>query len=201
MAISFTRPIDIQDTKVGLEDCLAKAVQQVFSDELQSGFNDLINYGTPHLGSSAVVERFAKQDGLLVLRRPITSDVLMRIIYANWSGIASERGLSFLQFVLRMIWGDEWRIKRFFHSIDYAEQYPKFLTFNESAKTFLTSRIFLEISSSVDAVEVSELAPMLRRLVPANIVASVGLENNIYENDKNLGVGIGLKLYNIVDLS
>lgn len=201
VALNFTRPIDIQSSKAGLETEISNAVKKVFEKELQDNLNDLINYGTPHLSSPAVVERFAKQDGLLVLRRPITSDILMRIIYSNWSSMASERGLIFLEFVLRMIWGDDWNIKRMFHSIKYAEQYPKFITFNENENTFLTSRIFLEISSNVEAKEVSELAPMLRRLVPANIVPYVGMSNLIYENEpQKIGCAIASKLYNVIDL-
>ena len=128
MDINFTRPIDQQRNNrrsSGLETAMAKAFKQVFADVFQEQIQDLLDYGAPHIGSPTVVERFSKQDGLVVLRRPVTSDTLMRVIYANWSSIASERGLGFLEFVLRMLWTDQWQIKRMWHPISTYTSYPK----------------------------------------------------------------------------
>ena len=171
--VNFIYPIDVQHTGNDLRTDLAQAIRTVWADQLSAKMQDLLDYGAPHLGSRTVIERFSKQDGLAVFRRPVTADVLMRIIYANWSSLASERGLGFLQFVLQTLWPDQWQITRLWHSKSYANQYPRFLFDTTAANRFLTSRIRIVLDPSVPSGELSELAPILRRLVPANIVPQV----------------------------
>ncbi len=200
--VSFTRPIDDQIPKPGLETAIAKAFKNVFEEQLQQRFADLVDYGCPHLGSPAVVERFTKQNGLVVLRRRQTSDKLMRIIYANWTSLSSERGLAFLEFVLKMIWTDQFQIKRMWHPISSIESYPKYITEMEKPDHFLTSRIRISIDESVSLAEIVELSPMLRNLVPANIVVKV--HSRALDRDlgvSNLGVAIASKAFQIIDLS
>jgi hypothetical protein len=198
-AVNFVLPLERQYAHDGLESALSRAIVQVMTDELQASLQDLLDYGAPHLGSRTVVERFTKLDGLAVLRRPVTADVLMRVIYANWASIASERGLGFLQFVLQMLWPDQWQIIRLWHSIPFANQYPRFLNESESATRFLTSRIRIRLDNSVDRFELSELAPVLRRLVPANIVPQVVLD--VPTEDMQLGAAVVMQCYQVADLS
>ena len=198
-AINFTLPIDRQHAHDGLERALSRAVAQVMADELQTNLQDLVDYGAPHLGSRTVVERFTKLDGLAVLRRPVTADVLMRVIYANWASLASERGLGFLQFVLQMLWPDQWQIARLWHSIPFASQYPRFLNETEAETRFLTSRIRIRLDDAVDRSELSELAPVLRRLVPANIVPQVVLD--VPTVDMQLGAAVVMQSYQVADLT
>ena len=201
--ISFTRPIDEQpNNHIGLETAMAKAFKQVFADVFQQRIQDILDYGAPHLGSRTVVERFTKQDGLVVLRRPQTSDTLMRVIYANWSSMANKRGLGFLEFVLRMLWTDQWQIKRMWHPISTYLSYPRFLVDEEKPNHFLTSRIRISIDESVDLAELIELSPILRKLVPANIVVKVhakALDTEL--GDTELGAAIIAKNYLIFDES
>ena len=173
---NFTAPFDEhtanKDYGVAEVD-IRRIFKELFLKYFQDDMTDLINYGAPHLGSSALIEKFAKRDGLSVLRRSVTSDAVMRIIYSEWIGRGSKRGLQFLEFTLRMIWGDEYRIDEVFHSLKWADVYPRFLSTEETEDTFLTSRRYITISENVDLKEVSELAPTLQRLVPANIVPVV----------------------------
>ena len=129
-----------------------KALQSLFLDVFNELFaeqiKDIHHYGMPHLGSPSVVERFTKQDGLAVLRRANSSDAIMRVIYANWKSIGSKRGLAFLEFVLRMIWGDQWQIQRLYHSIDRAKDYPRLITTGPTRNSFLTSRIFITLGQN-----------------------------------------------------
>lgn len=174
--LNFALPIERQFAHSGHEQALASAVSQVINEQLGQSLQDLVDYGAPHLGSRTVVERFTKQDGLAVLRRPAMADILMRIIYANWSSIASERGLAFLEFVLKMLWPNQWQIVRLWHSIPYYEHYPRFLVEQELDNHFLTSRIRIKLDNQVDRSELSELSPILRRLVPAHIVPQVVID-------------------------
>lgn len=174
--LNFAQPIERQFAHPGRELAIATAVKQVMAMQLGQPLQDLVDYGAPHLGSRTVIERFTKQDGLAVLRRPDMADVLMRIIYANWSSIASERGLAFLEFVLKMLWPNQWQIVRLWHSIAYYEHYPRFLLEDELDNYFLTSRIRIKLDNEVDRFELSELSPILRRLVPAHIVPQVVID-------------------------
>jgi hypothetical protein len=199
-ALGFTLPIAAQHAHDGLETALARAVVQVMANDLQAGLQDLVDYGAPHLGGRTVVERFTKLDGLAVLRRPVTADILMRVIYANWSSLASERGLGFLQFVLQMLWPDQWQIVRMWHSVLYASEYPRFLNELQSVDRFLTSRIRIRLDAAVERSELSELAPVLRRLVPANIVPQVVIDSEVAE-DFGLGVAVVMQSYTVNDYS
>ena len=162
------------DTEKVLQRLFIDIFTELFKDQIE----DIHHYGMPHLGSAKVVERFTKQDGLVVLRRPTSSDLIMRVIYENWRSLASRRGLAFLEFVLQMVWGDQWTIQRLYHSKARADRYPSLVTPMPTRDSFLTSRIMIVLDQDVDASEVLELAPIISKLVPANIVAnvSVGIE-------------------------
>lgn len=168
-------------------DDLEKDIQAIFIKVFNELYGDIVNdihhYGMPHLGSPAVIERFTKQDGLAVLRRPSSNDEIMRVIYSNWKSLASKRGLAFLEFVLQMLWADQWEVRRLYHSIAMADLYPTVATVQPVEDSFLTSRITISMDSDVDFSEVSELAPTLFRLVPANIVAQISSEMPLADFD------------------
>lgn len=198
-AINFTGPVDLQHTGTALRQTLANAIKTVMADDLGVAMQDLVDYGAPHLGGRTVVERFSKQDGLAVLRRSASNDKLMQVIYANWLSMASERGLGFLQFVLQMLFPDQWAIVRLWHSIPYANGYPRFLSDTQRSDRFLTSRIRIRLDSDVNRSELAELAPVLRRLVPANIVPQVVID--VPTEDFDVGVVVAGHAYHVYDFS
>ena len=205
--LNFTQPIEAQFAHDGLETAIATAVKQVFAENLATQMQDLVDYGSPHIGSATVVERFTKQDGLAVLRRDDPTGKLLRIIYANWSSLASERGLGFLEFVLKMMWGGGAQIIRLWQKISNVEQYPLVLSEQQAAGYFLTSRIKISLGESINLNEAIELAPILKRLVPAHILPNLysdAVNADLVLGNKNgdgLGVAIGFKPYLIADLS
>lgn len=179
-------------------DVTEKQLQQLFIDVFNEVFadqvSDIHHYGMPHLGSPKVVERFTKQDGLVVLRRPTSSDLIMRIIYTDWKSLGSRRGLAFLEFVLQMLLGNQWKIYRLYHSSSRVEKYPELVTLMRTADSFLTSRIMIDLSQDVDFSEILELSPVLFRLVPANIVPS--LSSSVEFTDlSNLSAAMGFIPY------
>ena len=200
--LNFTQPIEAQFAYDGLETAIASAVKQVFAENLATKMQDLVDYGSPHIGSATVVERFTKQDGLAVLRRTGVSDTFMRKMYANWLSIASERGLSFLGFTLQMIWGNgNWELRRLWHSIPRVTQYPLYVDFEARPNYFLTSRILVSLGEVVTIPEVLEFSPNLRRLVPAHILPIIHAKILDRNWSHDLGVAIGAKAYLIADLS
>ena len=142
--------------------------------------NDIFSYSVPWQGSQSVVECFTKLNGLVVLRRDDEdlSDRLMRIIYANWQALASERGLGFLQFVLDMLYPKQNEIMRLWHSKSLAHKYPSYLTDTARIDRFLTSPIRIKLDAAVNIRELSELAPTLSRLVP-KIAVNLPLTENM----------------------
>lgn len=169
-------------------DDVEKAMQSVFMTAFHELYGETVQdihyFGMPHLGSPKVVERFTKQDGLAVLRRPSSSDETMRVIYSNWRSLASKRGLAFLEFVLQMLWANQWEIHRLYHSKERIDGYPTLATTNRTQDSFLTSRIMITLDSEVDVNELVDLAPTLNRLVPANIVPKISYGAEIEETDE-----------------
>ena len=205
--LSYTQPIDNQHAHLGIEQAVSKAVRAVFEDELRSSFKNLIDYGKPHFldVERDVFERFIKQDGLVVLRRPITADVLMRIMYANWSSLASERGLAFLEFVLKMLYKDLWSITRLYHPwANRIEIYPQSCTMEQHPNNpnfFLTSRIFVDFEEDVDLEELIAVSPIIRKLVPAHIVPKIHAKGLDLNEDYNIGVAAISQSIQFEDLS
>ncbi len=172
-SVNLLTPYSQSHTHDELEEAMQSVFITAFHELYGEAIRDIHHFGMPHLGSPKVVERFSKQDGLVVLRRPNSSDEIMRVIYANWRSLASKRGLAFLEFVLQMLWADQWEVKRLYHSIDLIDRYPTVTTVEPVDNSFLTSRILISLDSDVDFSEASHLAPTLFRLVPANIVAQI----------------------------
>jgi len=166
---------------------------------LHQALMDLINYGCPHIGSPQVVERFSKQEGLVVLRQSESTNTLMRVLLANWMAHASKRGLNFLSFVLEMLFPQQWEIISLYHYVEFAEQYPLFLTDTHNETTFPTSRIRITLADSVDGQRAAELKPSLLRLVPAHIVPSIARQPISTPHD--LHIAVTAKVIHVADYS
>ena len=140
-------------------------------------FSTIFNYSVPCQGRQSVVECFTKLNGLVVFRLDDDglglSDTLMRIIYANWQALASERGLGFLQFVLDTLYPKQNEIMRLWHSKSLVHKYPSYLTDTARIDRFLTSHIRIKLDAVVNICELSELAPTLSRLVPWQVVPEI----------------------------
>ena len=173
----FTDVITYSHKANDLERAMASVFQGIVSDSLGDQLDELYNYGIPWKGSRTVVERFTKLNGLAVLRREDEglSDKLMAIIYQNWTALASERGVAFLQFVLDMLYPKQNEIVRLWHPKSQAASYPLYVKEKQEAGDFLTSRLRIKISMAVDMAEISELAPILTRLVPWQVVPEIAV--------------------------
>ena len=100
-----------------------------------------------------------------------------------------------------MLWPNLWTINRLFHSVEYAAGYPRFLSYTDDETTFPTSRIRITFDESLPIAEMSELAPVLRRLVPANVVPSIAI---IDDTEFTLPIGqsaVAMTAYRVIDYS
>lgn len=200
-ANDFLAPITYTHKANELERAMAGVFIKVVQDTQVNALNDIYNYGVPWQGGRTVVERFTKLNGLAVLRRDDggLSDKLMSIIYANWTALASERGLSFLQFTLDMLYPNQNSVVRLWHSKVMASAYPLYVSENKSVSRFLTSRVRIKIESGVDVAELSELAPTLSRLVPWQVVPEVAV--SIDTRDMGVKMAVAGELYMLGDFS
>lgn len=171
----FLKPLENSAVFDLEEEQLKKLFMTVIEDLYAEKINDIYSYGTASYGSHLVLERFIKQMGLVVLRRPDTSHTIMRILYENWTALASKRGLAFLEFALELLWTNKWKIIRLWHSRLLASQYPNLVTVTQQPDSFLTSRIYVVMDPSIDLTELELLSSSLGRLVPANIVPEFGI--------------------------
>ncbi len=200
-ASDFLSPLAFTHKSNELERAMAGFFTAVVQERQIDQLNDIYSYGVPWLGSPTVVERFTKLNGLAVLRRNDggLSDKLMSVIYANWESIASERGLAFLQFVLDMLYPNQNQIVRLWHSMAQASRYPLYLSESQSVDKFLTSRIRIKIDSSIDLIELSELAPTLSRLVPWQVVPEVAV--SIDTEDMGVQVALAGEMFHVANFS
>lgn len=200
-ASDFLAPIAFTHKNNELERAMAGVFISVVQDSQIELLNDIYSYGVPWLGSPTVVERFTKLNGLAVLRRNDggLSDKLMSVIYANWESMASERGLSFLQFVLDMLYPNQNTITRLWHSVSQASSYPSYLSESQGVDKFLTSRIRIKLSSDIDIAELSELAPTLSRLVPWQIVPEVAV--SVATDDMGVKVALAGEVFQVANFS
>ena len=200
-ASDFLAPIAFTHKADDLERAMADVFINVVQDMQINPLNDIYSYGVPWRGSRTVVERFTKLNGLAVLRRNDggLSDKLMSIIYANWEAMASERGLSFLQFVLDMLYPKQNEIVRLWHSSALASSYPLYVTEAQGTNRFLTSRIRIKIGSDVDLSELSELAPTISRLVPWQIVPEVAV--SIETDDMGVKLALAGEIVQVANFS
>lgn len=189
--LGILKPLELSHTANELEQAMQQAFIKTYIELLGDDIADVYDYCAPYMAGMSVIERFTKQDGLVVLRRPETSETLMRIIYATWVSMGSKRGLGFLDFVLRMLWPGQYEIKRIYHSKTLASQYPARLTYTDNADNFLTSRIHVSMDLNIDLEELAELAPTLSKLVPANVVPSVAIEMAV--NDIGITSALAVK--------
>ncbi|WP_417212049.1 hypothetical protein [Acinetobacter venetianus] len=191
----FLRPLEQSASADIYEEQLKALFIAVLNDLYGEKINDIYGYGTPAYASQKVLERFIKQIGLVVLRRPNTSHLIMRILYENWTSLPSKRGLAFLEFVLEMLWTNQWKIIRLWHSKILKNQYPNYLTVTEQPDSFLTSRIYVLMEPTIDQQELESLSPSLVRLVPANIVPEFGV--GLFAEDAVMGIACAAEAFQV----
>lgn len=200
-AQDFIAPILHNHAANELERAMAGMFAKMIDEAHLQQLNDIYDYSVPWQGSKTVVERFTKFTGLAVLRRDDggLSDELMRVIYSNWVAIASERGVSFLQFVLDMLYPNQNEIVRLWHSKALASEYPRYATESAAGDKFLTSRLRIKISSGVDLAELSELTPTITRLVPWQVVPEVAV--SVDTDSMGLTVAVAGEVFYLADRS
>lgn len=194
-------------------DDLERAMQQVFvalldshealGNETLSELTQMHEYGIPFLGGHTVIERFTKLNGLAVLRRENgeLADRIMAIILSQWLGMASERGLAFVKFVLDMLYPKKNKVTQLWHSKPKADAYPNYVYETAADDRFLTSRVRIQLNNDVDTKELAEIVPVFRRLVPWHIVPEVAISADADADGNRLCAAVGMASYHLANFA
>lgn len=201
-AADFTRTVQESHKANELDEAIAGVFTKLIEEYELEGLVDMNSYGTPWLESSPVViERFSKLNGLVILRQDtegLSTDIMAMILSA-WQGMASGRGLEFLQFVLNMLFPGSNRVLRLWHSKELANSYPVAVSEKEMPGSFLTSRVRIALTLDDDNSDISDIAPVLEKLVPWNIVPEIAVSVNFSQVD--VAVAVGGYRYHVAYLS
>ena len=185
-----------------LDEAIAGVFIKLIEEYELKNLIDMNSYGTPWLQSCpVVVERFSKLNGLVILRQDaegLSSDIMAMLLSA-WQGMASGRGLAFLQFVLDMLFPGNNRVLRLWHSKELANSYPVAVSEKEMPGSFLTSRVRIALTLDDDNSDISDIAPVLEKLVPWNIVPEIAVSVNFSQVD--VAVAVGGYRYHVAYLS
>ena len=191
-AADFTRTVQESHKANELDEAIAGVFTKLIEEYELEGLVDMNSYGTPWLESSPVViERFSKLNGLVILRQDtegLSTDIMAMILSA-WQGMASGRGLDFLQFVLNMLFPGNNRVLRLWHSKELANSYPVAVSEKEMPGSFLTSRVRIALTLNDNNSDISDIAPVLEKLVPWNIVPEIAVSVNFSQVDAAVAVG------------
>lgn len=191
-AADFTRTVQESHKANELDEAIAGVFTKLIEEYELEGLVDMNSYGAPWLESSPVViERFSKLNGLVILRQDaegLSTDIMAMILSA-WQGMASGRGLEFLQFVLNMLFPGNNRVLRLWHSKELANSYPVAVSEKEMPDSFLTSRVRIALTLDDDNSDISDIAPVLEKLVPWNIVPEIAVSVNFSQVDAAVAVG------------
>ena len=191
-AADFTRTVQESHKANELDEAIAGVFTKLIEEYELEGLVDMNSYGAPWLESSPVViERFSKLNGLVILRQDtegLSTDIMAMILSA-WQGMASGRGLDFLQFVLNMLFPGNNRVLRLWHSKELANSYPVAVSEKEMPGSFLTSRVRIALTLNDNNSDISDIAPVLEKLVPWNIVPEIAVSVNFSQVDAAVAVG------------
>jgi len=201
-AADFTRTVQESHKANELDEAIAGVFTKLIEEYELEGLVDMNSYGAPWLESSPVViERFSKLNGLVILRQDtegLSTDIMAMILSA-WQGMASGRGLDFLQFVLNMLFPGNNRVLRLWHSKELANSYPVAVSEKEMPGSFLTSRVRIALTLDDDNSDISDIAPVLEKLVPWNIVPEIAVSVDFSQVD--VAVAVGGYRYHVAYLS
>ncbi|MDY3306001.1 hypothetical protein [Psychrobacter sanguinis] len=191
-ATDFTRTVQESHKANELDEAISGIFTKLIKEYELESLVDMNSYGTPWLESSPVViERFSKLNGLVILRQDadgLSTDI-MAMILSSWQAMASGRGLAFLQFVLDMLFPGNNRVLRLWHSKELANSYPVAVSEKEMPGSFLTSRVRIALTLDDNNSDISDIAPVLEKLVPWHIVPEIAVSNEFGQVDVAIAVG------------
>ncbi len=154
-----------------VESDLKRVFIDLYYDFMRAGERRLNVYGSPHLGSFGLIERFVKEDGLAMIRKE--DEDAMRYLFRAWKARNPKRGLHFLRTYLQMLWPNAWTAEQMWQ--DKSIAYPNGLVVESMAVSpathFLTSRVVASVEDDDETgANLTQIAPALRATLGAKFL-------------------------------
>lgn len=148
----------------------------LFKDQLGTKSFNAFVLGSPHLGDFDLVQKSINSDGISLLRSN-GEEIATRYLYRAWkSGDVQKRGLHILRMYIKLLFGNLAEVTQQQHSIH--EEYPtKLVDYSPEVGLledhFLTSRIFVDIDTSLADESIKRIASSVQSLLPARFVPEI----------------------------
>lgn len=156
-----------------VEADLKQVFIDLYYDFMRAGERELNVYGSPHLGSFDMIERFVKEDGLSLIRKD--DEDAMRYLFRAWKARNPKRGLHFLRTYLQLLWPNAWSVDQMWQRKGYP--YPTNLApssglpADPSYTHYLTSRVVVSVEDPDESgANLAGIAPAIRGVLGAKFV-------------------------------
>lgn len=166
-------PLKHSNDDNAVEADLKQMFIDLYYDFIRAGERELNVYGSPHLGSFDLIERFVKEDGLSLLRKE--DEDAMRYLFRAWKARNPKRGFHFLRTYLQLLWPNAWTCEQMWQEKGYA--YPTRLAPSSglppdpSATHYLTSRVVVSVVDPDESgANLASVAPAIRGVLGAKFV-------------------------------
>lgn len=150
---------------------------QLYKENLGQQTFDTCVLGVPHLGSFELVQKTINRDGLSLLRNS-AEETATRYLYRAWkSGDIQKRGLSILKIYLQLLFGSLAQVTQLQHPKSGAT-YPQavseyFHNTGLSPNNFLTSRIYVDVDTSLASESIKSISSSIQSALPARFVPEI----------------------------
>lgn len=148
----------------------------LFTEKLGEDAFDVLNAGLPHLGTFGSVQKEINADGLSLLRGS-GEQAATRYLYRSWtSGDVQKRGLFLLRIYVKLLFGSLAKVAQL--QQDKAKPYATDLIEYEPGRGildnhFLTSRVFVDIDSSLANESVKNISSSIQSVLAARFVPEI----------------------------
>lgn len=170
------KPLENSYTNDDFEREIKELFLNLFRDNLgEDAFNAFV-LGSPHLGSFSLVQKYINADGISLLQSG-GEEAATRYLYRAWkSGDVQKRGLHILRTYIKLMFGSLAEVTQQQHS--KSEPYPTQLAdydpnFGLLENHFLTSRVFVDIDSSLADESIKRIASSVQSVLPARFVPEI----------------------------
>lgn len=174
---------------------------RVFKKMLWHRQRDLLHYGSPYLAQSALLTKFALNDGLSLMRADGDIDRL-RYLFKAWRVKNPKRGFHFLRTYLQMLYPDGFTIEQLWQETD--KPYTTSLVNAEGVRRkntphWLTSRIKISITDiSEDGQQILQYVSTIQSIIGARFVVGLTVKKELGNKNKpsKFVIGTGFSGFN-----
>lgn len=171
----------------------------VFEKTIAPKMQDVMNFGSPHLGSIELMKQFATYDGLGSLRSDVENYRLSYLLKA-WRARNQKRGFHFLNTFLQMLYPNNFNVSQMWQ--EHGQPYPLVLRDEDAMRRsnkphWLTSRVMVEIFDlSENGDTISQYQPTLQAIIGARFLLMASLSKKI--NSSSLTLASGFTAFNFI---